>query len=102
MFINKIVPGRVYFRWLRIQMLSWTQRSEARDSKGNSTLFNSKDAVEWCPIGAIKKLPIVMQYDMRKILESYIGRVEWWNDHSSRTQEQIRYVISEIINSNKY
>lgn len=76
----------------------WTKSHEARDSYGQPVDECSKEAVQWCLLGAIIKCYNVDRIGIcnkvRIRLDSFM--LTSWNDAQNRTFNDIRSLIKEL------
>ena len=74
----------------------WTQNVFARDNTGKEVCYNSKEAVCWCLLGAVRLLPIDEQkIAMTKIIDK-VNSVLQWNDNPNRTHQDVRQLLDEL------
>ena len=90
----------------------WCQETLAKDAKGRIVSERSRDACQWCSVGAIlAALPIkewrkeqeigfsTLAETMEGFLEKAMGSVSvaHWNDRPGRTQQQVIAAFDKAI-----
>jgi hypothetical protein len=93
-------------KWMEVKKLikaGWTQREEARNSKGYSVSVTDPKACRFCLVGAIRKTTNEMAYeDHQKMLTqlcAVIGSMSIvdWNDVKGRTKTQVLAALDKVI-----
>ena len=81
---------------------SWTQGSYARDEENNPVHWDSPEAVKYCAAGRLFKVteelrdsPDLYYAVAHKLPGSYKLNLGGWNDHPSRTPEQVRKLFRQ-------
>ena len=84
----------------------WCQKAIARTECGIPTTVDSRRAVEWCAVGAIRKTVrhfgehrrVRLELDSMGALGEIVGdNISRWNDEPGRTQDEVVAVFNKAI-----